>query len=468
MNEKSFRNAPAVNAVKTPSTAVSQAFPAAPIRKRGRPCKAKPYEITGRSGWWANPTLSDGSRPTRHFASEEEAQAWIDDTYKLAEEGQLPALGGPHEARLAQALYKYAHLFTVVKGGAEAELTRINNYLVGGGLPTLRLLVDAKGRKLEPQPPRERAQSLRGWTRHIGVRRALRAKTYALIHRLGAMKCSALTTDLLRELSTTMICEGLSESTVQKELALLKALFNTAIREWRWKGFVNPVVGIELGTSESRFVRVSRDEELHLSQALVRCDNPEMWPLVELAITTCMRKGSLLDMKWSQISFETREVHVWGKGFNVTLPLSQRSVELLQGLPRDGSDKVFSMSSNAVQLAWYHVRKNAGLPRLQFRDLRHLGAIFYSRAGFNAHQLKIVLGHKSTRMAEVYVNLVNSEVHEAMDRAEMASTVTRPMPPQDVHAGSDAKAIMARRRTERLNRRAGLPANESKFAKRAA
>ncbi len=273
------------------------------------------------------------------------------------------------------------------------------------------------------------------------------------------MKCSRLTTELLGDLATTMEAEGLSESTVQKEIALLKTAFNTAIREWRWKGYENPAVGIKLGKSESRFVRVSAEEEQRLVQALSRCDNPQMWPLVELAISTCMRKGSLLDMKWSQMSLETGEVHVWGKGFNVTLPLSPRAVELLKTLPRDGSDKVFSMSSNAVQLAWNHVRENARLPNLQFRDLRHLGATFYAKAGFNPHQLKAVLGHKSTRMAEVYVNLVNSEVREAMARAEANHGGSRPLPPAEVHAGSDIKAIMAQRRAQRLNGQPELPSN---------
>ena len=462
--------ATAVTSVASAAAAVAQSAPAAqPSAARGRPRKAKPYQIDGRSGWWANPTLPDGSRPLKKFESEEAATDWIAKAYETAAKGQQPALGGPDVATLAQALYKYAFQFTVVKGGAEAELTRINNYLQGGGLPTLRLVVDAqKRRKLEPVQPRAHAKNLEAWKEYVDVRRALRAETYALIHRFGKMKCGALDTDMLRELHTTMKREGLSDSTVQKELALLKAMFNAAIREWRWKGFTNPAVGIELGKSESRFVRLSSDEEQRLMQALTRCDNPQMWPLVELAITTCMRKGSLLDMKWSQVSLETREVRVWGKGFNVTLPLSKGAVELLKGLPRDGTDKVFSMSANAVQLAWNHVRKNARLPDLQFRDLRHVGATFYAKAGFNPHQLKAVLGHKSTRMAEVYVNLVNADLHEALDKADAEREVARPLPPTDVHAGRDVKAIMAERRAERLNGRAELPANVLRFPKRAA
>ncbi|ODU97333.1 MAG: hypothetical protein ABT20_18675 [Rubrivivax sp. SCN 70-15] len=375
-----------------------------------------------------------------------------------------PALGGPEQATVGQLLFKYAYRATVLKGGANAELTRINNYLAGNALPSLRLVVDSEGRrKLEQVATQPKAGIQRGWQQYIDARRELREQTYTLIHRIGGMKCSRLTTELLGELATVMEAEGLSESTVQKEIALLKAAFNTASREWRWKGFENPAVGIKLGKSESRFVRVSAEEEQRLAQALARCDNPQMWPLVELAISTCMRKGSLLGLKWSQISFETGEAHVWGKGFNVTLPLSPRAIELLKSLPRDGSDKVFSMSSNAVQLAWNHVRKNARLPHLQFRDLRHVGATFYAKAGLNAHQLKTVLGHKSTRMADIYVNLVNSDVCDAMTRAETDHGGSRAMPPADVHAGSDIKAIMAQRRAQRLNGQPELPPNVVRF-----
>lgn len=473
MNEKfphATHPATAVTPVTAAAAAVAHAAPAAqPTKRRGRPPKAKPYQIKDRKGWWANPTLPDGHRPVRSFEAEEEAAVWIAEVMAKAAKGLEPALGGPGRATVGQMLFKYAYRATILKGGAEAELTRINNYLAGGGLPSLRLVVDAQGRrKLEQVAVQPMVGNQRGWQQYIDTRRELREETYALIHRIGGMTCSRLTTERLGELATTMEAEGLSASTVQKEIALLKAAFNTAIREWRWKGHDNPAVGIKLGKSESRFVRVSSEEEQRLVQALARCDNPQVWPLVELAITTCMRKGSLLDMKWSQVSLETSEVHVWGKGFNVTLPLSPRSIELLKTLPRDGGDKVFSMSSNAVQLAWNHVRENARLPNLQFRDLRHVGATFYARAGFSAHQLQLVLGHKSTRMADVYVNLVNSDVSVALARAEANRGGSRPMPPSDVHAGTDIKAIMAQRRAQRLNGQPELPSNVVRFPKKRA
>lgn len=116
-------------------------------------------------------------------------------------------------------------------------------------MPSLRLVVDVEGRrKLEQVPVQAKVGNQRRWRQYIDTRRELRAETYALIHRIGGMTCGRLTTELLRELATTMEAEGLSESTVQKEIALFRAAFNTAIREWRWKGYDNPAVESSWGS----------------------------------------------------------------------------------------------------------------------------------------------------------------------------------------------------------------------------
>ncbi|WP_082549268.1 tyrosine recombinase XerC [Rhizobacter sp. Root404] len=372
---------------------------------------------------------------------------------------RLPELGGPTVATVAMLLNRYAHEFTVIKGGCEAELGRINHYLVGARLPALRReLIDGSHQLLPKEHPIG-SKTPAGWQAHLAKRRSRRTRTYDLIRAIGATRCADLSTRQLRELSTTMKAEGLTPSTVQKELAVLKAAFNVAIREWHWDGFRNPAVGIALGQSQHRFVRLTPEQESRLVDALTECDNPQFWPMVELALVSTMRRGSLLKLEWDKLSLETREVHVWAKGSNVTLPLSQRAVQLLRAVPRNDTPFVFSMSKNAVKLAWEGVRAKAGLKWLRFADLRHLGATFYARAGLNAHELRLVLGHKTTKMAEVYVNLVNTDVIEALDRAETKMPVTRSLPTGGVRVRRETCTIIAERRTARLNGEPRLPAN---------
>jgi len=185
MKETSPKNPP--SALKPVAAAARVVNATQPEKAHGRPRKARPYQIHGRAGWWASPTLPDGPRPLRKFESEALAEEWIQDSYQVLARDQLPALGGPDQATVAQALYKYAYGFTVVKGGAQAELTRINNYLLGGGLPALCLAVDAEGRsKLEQVQPREHAKNLDVWKQYVDARRELRAQTHAITH--GALR----------------------------------------------------------------------------------------------------------------------------------------------------------------------------------------------------------------------------------------------------------------------------------------
>lgn len=373
--------------------------------------------------------------------------------------GDKQELGGPCVATLGQLLHKYAHQFTVLKAGWSAELTRINHYLIGAGLRPLECQEENGARILQDRQMQIGSTTPNGWRAYREGRLAKRGMTYGLIHAIAAMKCTEVSTSVLRTLHTTMRSEGLSESTVQKEFAVLKAAFNVAIREWGWSDYQNPTIGIRLGKSKSRFVRLTADEEQRLVDSLSACDNPEFWPLVELALTSTMRRGSLLKLEWSNVDLENRQVNVWAKGFEVNLPLSKRAVELLRLVPYNCTGRVFTMTANGVKMAWQRARIRAGLPNLRFADLRHLGATFYARAGLNAHQLRHVLGHRTTAMAEVYVNLVASDVAEALDQAEMRRPVQRPLPTRDVHAGPKNRAIMAERRAARLNGPPKLPAN---------
>jgi integrase len=264
---------------------------------------------------------------------------------------------------------------------------------------------------------------------HLDDRMALRAQTYAWMAKLARKKVSQVSTDDIRQLMTLGSCEQWSDSTIQKEVALLKAAFNSAIREWRWTSFKNPCLGLKLGKSNRRFVVVTDAQMQRLVQALSECDNPQFWPLVDLAIHSTLRQDSLLSMKWSQTNLETRRARVWAKGKWMDAQLPRRAVDILAAMPRGADDRVFTMSQNAVNMAWEGVREKAQLDGLTFRDLRHVGATGYAKAGLGVHALMHLLGHTTTRMAEVYVNLARSDVLSALDAVDDQVASMTPVPP---------------------------------------
>ncbi|MBC7703248.1 MAG: tyrosine-type recombinase/integrase [Rhodoferax sp.] len=352
---------------------------------------AKPFKFRGK--WRASPTLKNGLRVTKDFDKHDDAVQWIAGQLANVVAEHLPELGGPTVATLADALLFYAKNYTIAKKGFASELNRINHYLEGAGKERIRLRVNAAGaNQLEnyidtsaPAP----------WRLHNEVRRAARATTYDLIATLATKRCSTLSRLHFRQLVTAMQTEGLSASTIQKEIALLKHMFNMTAAEWEWHGFQNPCAGIKLGQSTERFVYITSENRQAIRQALSECDNPYFWPLIELSLETTLRRKSLLSMRWDMTDLEGRLTVVDSKTGRVAIPLTQTAVRLLEGLPRDASGLVFPMTANAVSCAWNGVRIKAGVPNLQFRDLRHIGATDFVRQGLGAHHLKSVLGHKT-------------------------------------------------------------------------
>lgn len=402
-----------------------------------------PFKYRGK--WRASVTLPGGKCRARDFEKHQDAKDWIVQMLGDAAEasGHEPKLGGPTEATLADALTYYASQWTVNKGGAHAELNRINHYLSAAGEQRLRLHVDPKGTKSVVEDTAGRTPA--AFAAYGAKRLERREETYKTIARLARRLCSKISTADLRELMTTMAREGLSPSTIQKEIALLRHVFNVAVTEWSWLGFKNPCTTLKLGKSATRFVVLTTPQIHALMLAASGCDNPLVPAAIGLALDTAMRKGSLLSLDWAHINLENRTLQVDSKTGDVVLALSQTTLAILENLPRSVRGRVLPLSDNALDMAWEGVREKAGLPTLQFRDLRHVAATRLAKQGMPAHHLQRVLGHKSITMAQVYVNMVQSDMIEMLDKIAPLDPVlvVEPM-------GSDVKAEIRRRRSERI------------------
>lgn len=402
-----------------------------------------PTPFRYRGGWRAQVTLKNGSRPHQDFDKQAEANEWIAQQLALRDSENAPELGGPKQATLAQALFHYAGMYTIVKGGRKAELDRINHYLLAAGIPQQRFVMVDDKIVMEDKPIKKLPSAFKA---HKDARLEQRVQTYAMIGMLANRRVSTLTKADMRKFMVCMTTEGLSDSSIQKEIALLKHLFNMAEQEWNWKGFENPCDGLKLKGSNIRFVVMTTEQKHALRKALAECDNPYFWPMVEVSLETTLRKGSLLTMSRENVDLEGRIARLWAKGRLVDVPLTKKTVEILKDLPPHVSGKYFPMTPNAVDLAWDGVRQKIGMPKLQFRDLRHVGATEYARAGMNAGQLRKQLGHTTNRMSEVYCNLVAQDSLDVLDRIALTQTVFALPPPAD----GPAEHIMGRNKAQRL------------------
>ncbi|MES9240282.1 hypothetical protein ABEQ93_12310, partial [Cutibacterium acnes] len=189
-------------------------------------------------------------------------------------------LGGPSNCTLAEFLQEYACTVSVLKNGYTQEVNRINCYLEAADMPRLKVETEGKVRRvmLNTQANSE------AMTAYLEKVREPIEAIWELKAQMAHCLCSDLTRDDFAELMSQMATHGNSTSTIQKEIALIRAAFNTAIEDWGWSSFENPAAKLKLGSSRTVIPKFS-NKDIEVLFSLAESEHHLMMaPLVRLAV----------------------------------------------------------------------------------------------------------------------------------------------------------------------------------------
>jgi len=224
--------------------------------------------------------------------------------------------------------------------------------------------------------------------------------------------------------------ESVKPATVYQELALLRRMFNVAIREWEWVKD-NPVsrLSFSVGNKNARDRWLTLDEEKLL---LEKATNP-FWlrSLLMVALHTGMRRGEILELKWQNVDLLIRAVRVVRSknGEKRTIPMSKTLYALFKRINVvDISGRVFPISGSSARHAFDKVVEKAGLENFRFHDLRHTFATRLVQNGVDLYKVKELLGHKTIimtmRYAHHYPESLRSSV-EVLDNCYISATFAK-------------------------------------------
>ena len=198
-----------------------------------------------------------------------------------------------------------------------------------------------------------------------------------------------------------------SGTTVKKELQIISHSLEIGRKEWgiNKKNVVLDVTKPREPRGRER--RLEGDEERRLLEALSNSDNYWIRPLVELAIETGMRRGELLLLTWQNIDVKRRTalLPITKNGDSRTIPLSSKSIRILNYLPRHMSGRLFPISSEALRGVWRRTTNKLGIEDLRFHDLRHEATSRFFEKGLNVMEVAAITGHKDLRMLQRYTHL---------------------------------------------------------------
>ena len=197
----------------------------------------------------------------------------------------------------------------------------------------------------------------------------------------------------------------------------------------------NPILGCKLSPPEQKEMKVLSREEIQ--RFLLQAKAEGMYELFLLELTTGLRRGELLALRWDDLNIRTGELHInkqvypvggklitsepKTKAANRTIILPPAMVEVLLEY-RKGvfSDLMFPsrikpdqpIDPGYVRKRLQVILERSGCKRIRFHDLRHTFATISLEHGMDIKTLSAIIGHISSRTTLNIYTHITSEMQE--------------------------------------------------------
>jgi integrase len=287
-----------------------------------------------------------------------------------------------------------------------------------------------EGRYFEVLEERERtfAEMMDRYMKEVSVQKVLRSNSrdqqclkHHLLPYFGNRTLADVTPGLISGYKAKRQAEEAAPATLHKELGLIKAAFNVAIREWEWCRD-NPVRRVAMPRVNNARVRYLSDEEFE--PVLAHCPD---WlkPIVSVARYTGLRRENIVQLRWCQVDLFRRLILLdrTKNGDRLGIPLCNRAVEVLKSLNRVRhlSGYVFAKPDGnpfkgwTVGVAFSRACRRAGVADFRFHDLRHTFASCLVQRGVDLYRVQRLLGHRDGRMTQRYAHLAPENLRSAVE-----------------------------------------------------
>jgi len=215
-----------------------------------------------------------------------------------------------------------------------------------------------------------------------------------------------------------------SPSTVVRYMAIISHAFTLAVKEWGWVD-ENPVLKVTKPKEpRGRDRYLTSDERDALLKACRTSPNPYLYTVVLLAISTGMRRGEIMTLRWNDIDLKGDAITVREtKNDEIRrVPLvgpAKQAVTHLAKVRQINTNLLFPSAKRAdtpvdLRHPWEQALEYSGVQDFRFHDLRHTAASYLAMNGASLLELSRILGHKSLEMVKRYAHLSDPHLHDVV------------------------------------------------------
>lgn len=211
---------------------------------------------------------------------------------------------------------------------------------------------------------------------------------------------------LVPDKATGTMVEAYAPATINRSLATAKKGLSLA---WE-QGLTPENYGLRI-----KPVTVNNKRELFLSVDQVRAIaahcTPQMQAIIWAALLTGARRGELLKIRAEHIGTDT-----------ITFPATNTKTQRARVVPIIPALRPWlehfpaTVNFEGVKTAWQRARVAAGMPEMNFHDLRHSCASILLGLGVDLYTIGKILGHSSTQTTQRYAHLQTEQQRAALDK----------------------------------------------------
>ncbi|MBF0462869.1 MAG: site-specific integrase [Magnetococcales bacterium] len=197
------------------------------------------------------------------------------------------------------------------------------------------------------------------------------------------------------------------KATVNRYLALVRAILNKAEGEWEW---ITRSPKITLFKEPTRRIRwLTQDEAARLIGALP----PHLASMARFSLATGLRETNVTQLEWSQTDMQRKMAWIHPDQSKVkkalAIPLNTTAIEILRNQVGQHPRFVFTFRGSPVlranNSAWRNGLKKAGIEDFRWHDLRHTWASWHVQNGTPLNVLQELGGWESVEMVRRYAHL---------------------------------------------------------------
>lgn len=233
--------------------------------------------------------------------------------------------------------------------------------------------------------------------------------------------------DVLDAARQRLASEGLSSTTVNHYMAVVRQILRKAESEWGWLEAAPKVPMHRIRLPDPRWITREQFRELvkHLPEHTA--------DMARMAVATGLRKSNITGLTWDRVDLRRRTAYVPASqakaGVGIPVALNAEAVAVLKRWKGKDERWVFVFRRKRIhQVAtkvWRRACRTAGLDGLRFHDLRHTWASWQVQAETPLSVLQELGGWRSASMVQRYAHLSPGHLRAYAGRTTVGTSGSR-------------------------------------------